>query len=84
MLGRTGGISPPRDPEKGDGGSTGGGGGGEWVDDVTPQSLADPDSRFMECGAVTVHLKEALPPVRPLPCNIPSVQHCIQPASLCL
>mmetsp|Transcript_535 Transcript_535/g.1611 ORF Transcript_535/g.1611 Transcript_535/m.1611 type:complete len:721 (+) Transcript_535:147-2309(+) len=62
MLGRTGGISPPRDPEKGDGGSTGGGGGGEWVDDVTPQSLADPDSRFMECGAVTVHLKEALPP----------------------
>ena len=63
MLGRTSGITPPQDVEAAGSSSTR----GDWVDDVNPRSLADSDSQFLECGAVTVHLKEAHPPVSPPP-----------------
>ena len=32
------------------------------TDDVPPAALADPDSRFVECGGLTVHYKEACVP----------------------
>ena len=32
--------------------------------DVPPQQLADPDSRWVECGGVRVHYKLAMPLVR--------------------
>jgi hypothetical protein len=52
MLGRTGslGAFSPGQEDSADG-------------DVSPRALADPDSQFVECGAMTVHFKEAAPPV---------------------
>ena len=54
MLGRTGGLGPSGGShDRGD----------DWAEDVSPRSLADVDSRFIECGAFSVHVKEAAPPV---------------------
>ena len=38
------------------------------TDDVPPAALADPDSRFVECGGLTVHYKEACMPTVRSPC----------------
>lgn len=51
MLGRTGGLG---------GVSTGY---DDSAEDVSPRALADADSQFIECGALSVHVKEAAPPV---------------------
>lgn len=50
MLGRTGSLGAF-------------GPGQDDSEDVSPRALADPDSQFVECGALTVHVKEAAPPV---------------------
>jgi hypothetical protein len=50
MLGRTGSLGAF-------------GPGQDDSEDVSPRALADPDSQFVECGAMTVHVKEAAPPV---------------------
>ena len=43
------------------------------TDDVAPGALADPDSRFVECGGLTVHYKEAcIPTVRSTSCSFVS------------
>ncbi len=51
MLGHTGGLGPSGAP------------GDDWAEDVSPRSLADADSQFVECGALSVHVKEASLPV---------------------
>lgn len=51
MLGHTGGLGPSGAP------------GDDWAEDVSPRSLADADSQFLECGALSVHVKEASLPV---------------------
>lgn len=48
MLGRTGSLGAF-------------GPGQDDSEDVSPRALADPDSQFVECGAMTVHVKEAAP-----------------------
>lgn len=66
-----GGDSPPRRP-----GCLGGRAGGDLGikeeedaaaedEDLPAAALADADSRFLDLGGLTVHYKEALPPVRP-------------------
>lgn len=50
MLGRTGSLGAF-------------GPGQDDSEDVSPRALADPDSQFVECGAMTVHVKEAALPV---------------------
>lgn len=34
-----------------------------WGEDVSPRALADADSQFIGCGSMSVHVKEAAPPV---------------------
>jgi hypothetical protein len=61
MLGRTGSLGafgPGQDVQD------------ESSGDVSPRALADPDSQFVECGAMTVHVKEAALPVRSACCDV--------------
>jgi hypothetical protein len=58
MLGRTGSLGAF-------------GPGQDDSEDVSPRALADPDSQFVECGAMTVHVKEAAPPVN-IACDDPA------------
>ena len=58
MLGRTGVLGPTAS-----GVAAGSSAYDEWAEDVSPRALADADSQFVECGSLSVHVKEAAPPV---------------------